>query len=162
MVRIILVLLILVLVMLTGAISVLGQDALENPVTVLEGEDAIVAYATIIGVSPDTVRQTLLQSSQDFQNGQVTPDGVGGHISPFIPSCTYYNGAAYAAYETSAGGHVVQFHGTDIWRGDGDCNQASCMFVASAPLPFPGDEIWLYSVGALWSNNISNWCSATT
>ena len=89
----------------------------------------------------------------------VSGDSLLSHFFPFYPSCIYpTHTAAFAIFITGSGPVQVQFHGTDTWTASAYCYDESCMWEANAIMR-SGDEIWVYSVDAVSSTHVSNWCA---
>jgi hypothetical protein len=81
------------------------------------------------------------------------------HFWPIIPSCVSPpHSKAIAMFDTGMGPVEVQFHGTSVWVGEEYCPSQRCTWIADAGM-LPGDEIWAYSVWAIYSAHRSAWCA---
>lgn len=161
-------LLVVVSVSLLAASSVWAKQPEGSPNTGLtsaggglyKGEAAIEQYAEMMGISVTEAKQEINAAHKLKANNSPEPAGVGGHFSLYIPACSNPpHGAAYALFETGPGPLTVQFHGNRLWVINDSCGEDACVFLAWAGLPFSGDSIWVYSVTAAFSSDISHWCS---
>jgi hypothetical protein len=139
-----------------------------DKVTIYKNEGAVEEYAKIMGISVDAAKKMIevtrknntRESNTVSEDTMISSMGTGGHLGIYVPVCAYpTHSAALALFETGYGPINVQYHGNRLWQGTDFCGSANCTFLTTATLPFPGDQIYMYSVTASFSTDISHWCA---